>query len=85
MLSANGTKHVSKEDLQLIETNGLCVIDCSWARIEEIKLSFAHERILPHMVINLIEKYFLRLQLIQLIMGKSLSFHVLRHLLQLCV
>jgi pre-rRNA-processing protein TSR3 len=26
------------------------VIDCSWARIEEINLSFQHERLLPHMV-----------------------------------
>ena len=49
-MSANGTKYVSKEDINIIEHSGICVIDCSWARISEIKLSFANERLLPHMV-----------------------------------
>jgi pre-rRNA-processing protein TSR3 len=30
--------------------HGLCVIDCSWNRIDEVKASFKHERLLPHMV-----------------------------------
>lgn len=35
ILSANGTKYVSKEDLPLID-RGITVIDCSWARVDEI-------------------------------------------------
>ena len=50
VLSANGTKYISKEDINIIEHSGICVIDCSWARISEIKLSFPNERLLPHMV-----------------------------------
>lgn len=36
MLSPNGTKAVSKEDLSIIQAHGICVIDCSWAKIDEI-------------------------------------------------
>jgi pre-rRNA-processing protein TSR3 len=50
VLSANGKKYVSKEDLELIEQGGLCVVDCSWAKIEEVQINFPNERILPHMV-----------------------------------
>lgn len=50
VLSANGTKIISKEDLDIIQKSGLCVIDCSWNKIEEVKVSYRHERILPHMV-----------------------------------
>jgi len=35
-LSANGKKYVSLEDKKLIEQGGLCVVDCSWAKIEEV-------------------------------------------------
>ena len=34
VLSAFGDKPVSIEDLDLCVKNGLCVIDCSWNRIE---------------------------------------------------
>ena len=34
--SANGKKCVSKDDLDIIEKNGLCVIDCSWNKIEDV-------------------------------------------------
>ena len=34
--SANGKKYVSKEDLDIIDKHGLCVIDCSWNRIDEV-------------------------------------------------
>jgi hypothetical protein len=50
VLSANGKGYVSKEDLPIIEQSGICVIDCSWAKIGEVHLSFANERLLPHMV-----------------------------------
>ncbi len=51
-LSAKGTKYVSKEDRDIIVKYGLCVIDCSWNKIEElnVKTKFDHERILPFMV-----------------------------------
>lgn len=49
ILTANGKKYVSKEDLPLIE-KGICVIECSWARIDEITYVAPNERILPHMV-----------------------------------
>ena len=50
VLSANGTKLISKEDLEIVQKSGLCVIDCSWNKIEEVKVSYKHERLLPHMV-----------------------------------
>ncbi len=31
------TKTFSKEDLEIVEKSGLCVIDCSWAHVDEIK------------------------------------------------
>ena len=34
ILSAEGTKVISREDVEIIKKNGLCVIDCSWNRIE---------------------------------------------------
>jgi pre-rRNA-processing protein TSR3 len=33
VLSANGKKTVSLEDIEIIKKHGLCVIDCSWNRI----------------------------------------------------
>ena len=29
---------------------GICAIDCSWARVDEITVVHPNERILPHMV-----------------------------------
>lgn len=37
VLSAYGKKFVSKQDLEYIEKYGICVIDCSWNRIEETR------------------------------------------------
>jgi len=34
VLSAFGKKIVSKEDIEYCQKYGLCVIDCSWNRIE---------------------------------------------------
>lgn len=36
--------------MEIIKKYGLCVIDCSWNRIDEIGARYQHERILPHMV-----------------------------------
>jgi pre-rRNA-processing protein TSR3 len=33
-LAATGKKYVSKEDKEIILKHGLCVIDCSWNKIE---------------------------------------------------
>lgn len=51
-LSAGGKKVVSKEDIDIIKKYGLCVIDCSWNKIKELKgrVHFDHERILPFMI-----------------------------------
>jgi pre-rRNA-processing protein TSR3 len=37
VLSAFGKKMVSKEDLEHCVKYGICVIDCSWNRIEETR------------------------------------------------
>jgi pre-rRNA-processing protein TSR3 len=52
ILSPNGKKAVSPEDKELIEQNGVCVIDCSWAQIEGIPFDKmkGEERLLPFMV-----------------------------------
>jgi ribosome biogenesis protein Tsr3 len=43
---ATAHKLVSPEDQPIIMKNGICVIDCSWAKIDEInfKSPFEHER-----------------------------------------
>ena len=52
-LSPVGTNCVSPEDKTIIESKGLSVIDCSWARIDETpfnKMKSAHPRLLPYLV-----------------------------------
>ena len=45
VLSAFGKKFVIREDLEYIEKYGICVIDCSWNRIEETReFRYKHER-----------------------------------------
>lgn len=34
--SPTGTQCVSQEDLELIKRRGLAVVDCSWARLEDV-------------------------------------------------
>lgn len=41
VLSAEGTKVISHEDLEIIKKHGLCVVDCSWNRIEETHQNLA--------------------------------------------
>ncbi|KAL3630191.1 hypothetical protein CASFOL_023175 [Castilleja foliolosa] len=53
VLSPTGTQCVSKEDLELIRRRGLAVVDCSWARLEDVpftKLRCAAPRLLPWLV-----------------------------------
>lgn len=59
VLSASGKSVISREDLDIVRKHGLCVIDCSWNRIEETHkhISFDNERynnnqrrLLPYMV-----------------------------------
>mmetsp|Transcript_20085 Transcript_20085/g.29465 ORF Transcript_20085/g.29465 Transcript_20085/m.29465 type:complete len:317 (+) Transcript_20085:242-1192(+) len=53
VLSPNGTKSVSAADLDILMEHGLSVIDCSWARLEEIpfrQMKSGHHRILPWLV-----------------------------------
>ncbi len=45
VLSAGGKKVISKEDADIIKKCGLLVIDCSWAKIEEINVSYENERL----------------------------------------
>lgn len=37
VLSAFGKKECSQEDLEYAEKYGVCVVDCSWNRIEETR------------------------------------------------
>ena len=53
VLSPYATKSVSPEDLPYVVEKGISVIDCSWARLNEIpqkKLRGGQHRLLPFMV-----------------------------------
>lgn len=54
VLSPNAKKALSKEDAELIRSNGLAAIDCSWARIDVVPFSKlsnpANDRLLPYLV-----------------------------------
>ena len=53
VLSPIGTSCVSPADKNIILNNGLCVIDCSWAKIDETpfsKMKCRHARLLPYLV-----------------------------------
>ncbi|KAJ3088465.1 ribosome biogenesis protein tsr3 [Quaeritorhiza haematococci] len=53
VLSPRGQKSVSPEDRRIIETAGIAVVDCSWARVDEVpfdKIRSPHERLLPYLV-----------------------------------
>ncbi|XAR73331.1 hypothetical protein NMG60_11007265 [Bertholletia excelsa] len=52
-LSPAGKQCVSKEDYSLIKRKGLAVVDCSWARLDDVpfaKLRCASPRLLPWLV-----------------------------------
>ncbi|KAG5675106.1 hypothetical protein PVAND_005035 [Polypedilum vanderplanki] len=53
VLSPIGTLTVSPQDRSIIESNGIAVIDCSWARIEETpftKMKSPYPRLLPFLI-----------------------------------
>jgi pre-rRNA-processing protein TSR3 len=54
VLSPNGVKSLSPADKDIIMRDGLAVIDCSWAKLEEVPFSKlsrkANDRLLPYLV-----------------------------------
>jgi pre-rRNA-processing protein TSR3 len=53
VLSPNATKAVSAGDKELIKNFGVAVVDCSWARLEEVpfhRIKSAEPRLLPFLV-----------------------------------
>lgn len=53
VISPNGKKYFSPEDKEAVEKFGIAVVECSWARIDEIpfsKIGGRNERILPYLV-----------------------------------
>jgi len=52
VLSPSGTRVVSPEDRTLIEKGGISVIDCSWARVDEIPFhkTKGEDRLLPYLI-----------------------------------
>eukprot|EP00762_Andalucia_godoyi_P001272 ANDGO_04951.mRNA.1 Ribosome biogenesis protein tsr3 len=50
VLTPTGKQAVSMEDREVIAKKGLCVVDCSWNKLNEVpfsKLKSPHERLLP--------------------------------------
>jgi pre-rRNA-processing protein TSR3 len=53
VVTPKGTAPVSPADKEIIEHAGVAVVECSWARLEEIpfgKIRSPHERLLPYLV-----------------------------------
>lgn len=53
IVSPNGKSVVCPDDRELVESCGSAVVECSWARLEEIpfnKIGGKHERLLPYLV-----------------------------------
>ncbi|TDL27617.1 DUF367-domain-containing protein [Rickenella mellea] len=53
VVSPKATQVISPADRDIILGNGLAVVECSWARLEEIpwrKISSPHERLLPYLL-----------------------------------
>lgn len=53
VLSPQGTQSVSPADLPILLKSGISLIDCSWARLDEIpfrQMQAGHHRLLPFMV-----------------------------------
>ncbi|CDK25561.1 unnamed protein product [Kuraishia capsulata CBS 1993] len=53
VVSPNGQGLVCPDDREIVETQGAAVVECSWARIEEIpfnRIGGKHERLLPYLL-----------------------------------
>jgi pre-rRNA-processing protein TSR3 len=52
VLTPTAKKIVSEEDAEIMKTFGVCVIDCSWAFFESVKVKSNknRERLLPHLL-----------------------------------
>ncbi|GAA5970978.1 hypothetical protein JCM11641_004531 [Rhodosporidiobolus odoratus] len=53
VMSPKGTQVVCPADKEIVENAGVAVVECSWARLEEIpfhKIKSPHERLLPYLV-----------------------------------
>lgn len=53
VVSPNGKTVVCPDDLQIVEEFGASVVECSWARLDEVpfhKIGGKHERLLPYLV-----------------------------------
>lgn len=53
VLTPNATQTLSPADAHIVAENGVAVVECSWARLDEVpfgKLKSPHERLLPHMI-----------------------------------
>ncbi|KAI5953971.1 TSR3 [Candida margitis] len=53
VVSPNGKSTVCPNDVEIVEENGAAVVECSWARLDEVpfgKIGGKHERLLPYLV-----------------------------------
>ncbi|KAJ3213739.1 ribosome biogenesis protein tsr3 [Dinochytrium kinnereticum] len=53
VMTPKGKQSVSPADREAVAADGCCVVDCSWARIEEVpfeKIKSPNERLLPYLV-----------------------------------
>ncbi|KAJ3112106.1 ribosome biogenesis protein tsr3 [Phlyctochytrium bullatum] len=53
VMTPQGKQSVSPADRAIVQAEGCCVVDCSWARIQEVpfeKIRSPHERLLPYLV-----------------------------------
>lgn len=53
VLTPVATKCIGPDDRHIIETSGLGVVDCSWAKLEETpfsRMKCAHPRLLPYLI-----------------------------------
>ena len=50
-----GTMPVSPSDRDIVAANGLAVVECSWARLDDVpfnKIASPHERLCTHLLLS---------------------------------